>query len=69
MATPTPREESNGEVGMIGAFFGGILGGMVAGSAADILQAPMNSMAFYVVGVLVGAAGGAVAAKLFARFA
>ncbi len=61
------QEISNGEAGMPGAFFGGIIGGCAAGSAADLTHAVMSSMGWYAIGVVVGAAIGWVAATNLAK--
>lgn len=43
---------------------GGVFGGMVVGSAADLLRLPINTMAAYAAGVVMGAIGGLVAGRI-----
>jgi ABC-type antimicrobial peptide transport system permease subunit len=54
------------EASFIGFGFGGVLGGLVVGSAADVLGAPVNSLLAYFVGGVLGALAGLVAGRVAA---
>jgi hypothetical protein len=54
------------EASFIGFGFGGVLGGLVVGAAADVLGAPVNSLLAYFVGGILGACAGLVAGRVAA---
>jgi hypothetical protein len=54
------------EASFIGFGFGGVLGALVIGSAADVLAAPVNSLLAYFVGGVMGAVAGLVAGRIAA---
>jgi hypothetical protein len=54
------------EASFIGFGFGGVLGGLVVGSAADMMNVPVNSLAAYFVGGILGAVAGLVAGRIAA---
>ena len=54
------------EAAYIGLGFGCVLGGLVAGSAADALNVPFNSMLAYAVGGVIGAILGTIAGRFAA---
>lgn len=49
---------------MVGLGFGGVFGGMVFGSAADLLAIPAGTMAIYSLGVVLGAVAGLIAGRI-----
>lgn len=52
------------EGSFIGFGFGSVLGGLVIGSAADLLNVPVNSLAAYALGGVLGALAGLVAGRI-----
>jgi len=54
------------EASYVGFGFGGVLGAMVIGSAADMLGAPIHTMLAYWIGGLLGACAGFVAGRIAA---
>jgi hypothetical protein len=54
------------EASFVGFGFGAILGGLVLGSAADVLSFPANSMLFYFIGGILGGVAGFVAGRIAA---
>jgi hypothetical protein len=67
--TKTQTADYNGEIEMCGVYAGGVLGGLTIGVLGDFLNTEHNTMAFYFVGVLMGAIGGFIAAKMFRKLA
>lgn len=59
-------DESKGfdEGSLIGFGFGSVLGGWIAGVAADLLALPINSMAICVLGAFCGGVLGYVAGRI-----
>jgi hypothetical protein len=55
------------EASFIGFGFGGVLGGLVIGSASDVLALPGNSLAYYFFGGIAGAIAGLLAGSVAAR--
>jgi hypothetical protein len=64
----SPPREYNFESEMAGLYAGGVMGGLVLGSFGDLIQSEGHTMLWYIVGTVVGAVGGAIAAALFRRF-
>jgi hypothetical protein len=58
------NDKGYAEGSFIGIGFGAVLGGMVIGSAADALGAPIHSMLAYVIGGVLGALAGMVVGRL-----
>ena len=54
------------EASYIGFGFGGVLGAMVVGSAADMLGAPVHTMLAYWIGGILGAVAGLIADRITA---
>ena len=55
------------EASVIGFGFGGVIGAMVIGSAADMLGAPIHTLAAYWIGGVLGACAGFVAGRIAAH--
>jgi hypothetical protein len=55
--------KGHAEASFIGFGFGAVLGGLVAGSAADVMNVNFNSLIAYAVGGVVGAFLGLVAGR------
>jgi hypothetical protein len=55
------------EASVIGFGFGGVIGAMVVGSATDLLQLPIHTLAAYFIGGILGACAGFVAGRIAAH--
>lgn len=54
------------EASFIGFGFGSVLGGLVVGSAADMLNVPVSSLLAYAIGGVLGAIAGLLAGRIAA---
>jgi hypothetical protein len=60
-------DQYNFEMEMAGLYAGGVLGGLFFGAVGDLLRSEFHTMAWYAIGTVVGAGGGALAGLLFRK--
>jgi hypothetical protein len=58
----------NYESEMAGLYAGGVMGGLFFGAVGDIAKSEYHTMLWYIVGTVLGAIAGTVAAAIFRRF-